>query len=72
MKIQDLVVITNIEGKEKPKYTKIGILMTKDNNMKSIHLDVIPTGAWNGWASVFDQKNKEDKTAEGKSDNEPF
>lgn len=61
MTIKDIVFIEKIEGKEKPNYHKVGILMEKDDGKVSIKLNSIPAGnGWNGWLQVYAQKKQEE------------
>lgn len=58
--IKDVVFIENVEGRDKPNYHKVGILLEKENGKVSIKLNTIPAGNWNGWLSVFEQKKREE------------
>ena len=56
--IKDIMFVERVEGRDKPNYHKIGIVMIKDDGKMSIKLNSVPVGVWNGWLSVFDQKPK--------------
>ncbi len=61
MKVQNLVVTekyTN-NGEEKKAYKTIGKLFTYDDGGQSVKLEMIPTGAWDGNASVYDIKPRD-------------
>ena len=58
-KVFDIVHVQSVEGKDKPFYTNHGILLVKDDGKKSIKLNSVPVGEWNGWFSVFEKKKKE-------------
>jgi hypothetical protein len=55
--IKDLVHIRNVEGRDKPIYTNVGILLTKDDGKQSVKLNSIPVD-FDGWLSVFPQRAK--------------
>lgn len=60
--MKDIVFVEKIEGKDKPRYHNVGILLIKDDGKMSIKLNTIPAGnTWNGWLSVFNQKPKEEE-----------
>ena len=58
MKIYDLLwrrseTRENKEGKT--RWEKVGILVEKDNGRKSIKINMIPAGDWDGWLVVSDR-----------------
>ena len=57
-KISDLVWVEDI-GKEKPAYHKVGIMVEKDDGKRSIKLNSVPVGDFNGWLQIYEQKPKE-------------
>ena len=56
-KISNLVWVEDI-GKDKPRYHNVGIYRESDDGKQSIKLNLIPAGNWNGWLSIFEQKDK--------------
>lgn len=74
--IFDLVFVEDI-GKDKPRYQNVGIFMIKDDGKKSVKMNCIPVGNWNGWLSIFPKRDKNDRPVqssvpEGVTDIEPF
>ena len=43
------------EGEEKTRWLRCGVLLQTDNGMR-IKLDSIPIGEWDGWLSVFEER----------------
>ena len=60
--IKDLVHVRNVEGRDKPIYTNVGILLTKDDGKQSVRLNAIPVD-FDGWLSVFPQRDKGENAA---------
>jgi hypothetical protein len=60
--IKNIIWIEEIEGREKPNFHNVGILMFKDNGKISIKLNTVPVGNFNGWLSVVEQKKKNTET----------
>ncbi len=60
MAIKDIVWVEKQEGRDKPNYHKVGIMLEKEDGKLSIKLNVIPGPGWNGWLSVFEQKPKDE------------
>lgn len=59
-KIMDIVSGREVQGREKKVWQKHGILIVGDDGRVSIKLESIPVGdGWNGWLSVFEQKERE-------------
>ena len=56
MKVQNLVVTEKYmkNGEEKKAYKTIGKLFTYDDGGMSVKIEMVPTGAWDGNASVYD------------------
>jgi len=74
--IFDLVWVEDI-GKDKPRYQNVGIFMIKDDGKKSIKLNAIPVGNWNGWLSIFPKREKtegfkQNPASDEVTDIEPF
>ena len=61
----DVVTVRTDEKTDKKYYTNIGRVIETDKGL-SIKLDVIPIG-WNGWASFYTPKAKEEKTEKTES-----
>lgn len=73
MIIRDIVYIEKIEGREKPKYHNVGVLIEKDDGKMSIKLATIPVGAgFAGWLNVFEQKAKDDHPNRGGHQSDPL
>lgn len=48
------------ESKEgKVQWERVGVLIEKDDGKKSVKLDLIPAGQWDGWLVVSERKEKE-------------
>ena len=62
MKVQNLVVTEKYvkNGEEKKAYKTIGKLFTFDDGGQSVKLEMIPTGAWDGNANVYDIKPRQE------------
>jgi len=72
MKVYDVVHIRNVEGREKPLYQNVGILLVKDDGKMSIKLNAVPT-EWDGWLNVFEKREKGQAVPpEETTDAEPF
>ena len=66
MKILDLVYVERIEGKEKPSYHNVGIIMMKDDGKVSVKMNTLPVShAWDGWLTGFERKQKEQNSDSG-------
>ena len=66
MKVQNLVVTEKYtkNGEEKKAYKTIGKLFTYDDGGQSIKLDMVPTGAWDGNANVYDIQPRQQQHAQ--------
>jgi hypothetical protein len=62
------------EDKGKARWEKVGILMEKDDGKKSVKIDLVPVGQWDGWLVVAERRAKEDfgKEPPFSSEPEPF
>jgi hypothetical protein len=47
------------EIKGKTQWEKVGILLEKEDGKKSLKLDLMPAGGWDGWLVVSERKPKE-------------
>jgi hypothetical protein len=63
MKKYDVVRIERIEGREKPNYVNVGIMLVKDDGKMSIKLNSVPVGNWDGWLNIFEKKEQSQKEA---------
>lgn len=60
-KIMDIVSSREVAGREKKAWQKHGILVVGDDGRMSIKLESLPVGdGWNGWLSVFEQRDRQD------------
>lgn len=75
MKIFDLLWKKGEDEKTgKARWEKVGVLLEKDDGKKSIKLDLIPAGNWEGWLTVSERKPKDDlfNKEEPEHELEPF
>jgi hypothetical protein len=47
------------EENGKAVWEKVGIMLEKDNGKRSLKLDLMPMGSWDGWLVVSERKTKE-------------
>ncbi len=62
MKVQNLVVTekyTDKQGQEKKAYKTIGKVFTYDDGGMSVKIEMMPVGAWDGNANVYDIQPKQ-------------
>ena len=62
MKVQNIVVTekyTDKQGQEKKAYKTIGKMFTYDDGGVSIKIEMVPVGAWDGNANVYDIQPKQ-------------
>lgn len=60
--IGKLRVAQKQEGRDKTFWLDVGILLANEDRTEfSIKQNAIPTGAWDGWISVFPMDDKEDE-----------
>jgi len=57
--------------KGKARWEKIGIMMEEDDGKKSVKMDLVPVGQWDGWLVVSERKAKEDSGKEPSFSSEP-
>jgi hypothetical protein len=59
MKIYDLLWKRTEDKNGKARWEKVGVLMDKDDGKKSVKIDLMPAGSWDGWLVVAERKPKE-------------
>jgi len=61
MKVQNLVVTSKYmkDGEEKKAYKNIGKVFTYDDGGQSVLIESMPVGNWDGRASIYDIKPRE-------------
>ncbi len=47
------------ENDGKAHWERVGVMLVKDDGKKSMKLDVLPIGQWDGWLVVSERKAKE-------------
>ncbi len=47
------------ENEGKAQWARVGIMLVKKDGKKSMKLDFVPAGEWDGWLVVSERKNKE-------------
>ena len=47
------------ENDGKAQWERVGVMLVKDDGKKSMKLDVLPIGQWDGWLVVSERKAKE-------------
>ena len=57
-KIYDLIWKKS-ENKGKAQWEKVGVYLEKEDGKRSVKLDLVPAGAWDGWLVVSERKQKE-------------
>lgn len=57
-KIHD-VLWKKSETKGKIQWERIGVLLEKEDGKKSLKIDLLPMGDWDGWLVVSERKAKE-------------
>jgi hypothetical protein len=57
-KIYDLVWKKS-ETKGKAQWERVGVLLEKEDGKKSVKLDLLPAGNWDGWIVASERKSKE-------------
>jgi hypothetical protein len=58
MKVYDLLWKKG-EDKGKARWEKVGIMTEKDDGKKSVKMDLMPIGQWDGWLVVAERKEKD-------------
>ncbi len=62
MKIYDLLWKRTEDRNGKARWEKVGVLMEKDDGKKSVKIDVVPAGSWDGWIVVAERRPKDAST----------
>lgn len=47
------------ENEGKAQWERVGIMLVKKDGKKSMKLDLVPAGAWDGWLVVSERKSTE-------------
>ncbi len=47
------------ETNGKAQWERVGIMLEKDDGKRSMKLDLLPAGGWDGWLVVSERKGKE-------------
>ncbi len=47
------------ENEGKAQWERVGVMLVKEDGKKSMKLDVLPIGQWDGWLVVSERKAKE-------------
>lgn len=47
------------ENEGKAQWERVGVMLVKEDGKKSMKLDVLPIGQWDGWLVVSERKPKE-------------
>ena len=58
MKVYDLIW-KRAEDRGKARWEKVGIMTEKEDGKKSVKIDLLPAGNWDGWLVVSERKEKE-------------
>jgi hypothetical protein len=61
MKVYDLVW-KRTEDRGKARWEKVGIMTEKEDGKKSVKIDLLPAGNWDGWLVVSERKEREPET----------
>jgi len=46
----------------KARWEKVGVLMERDEGKKSVKIDLVPAGSWDGWLVVAERRPKDTST----------
>ena len=52
------------EHNGKAQWEKVGVMIEKEDGKKSVKIDLVPVGNWDGWLVVSERKAKDDFTKE--------
>jgi len=55
MKVYDLIW-KRTEDKGKARWERVGIMTEKEDGKKSVKIDLLPAGNWDGWLVVSERK----------------
>ncbi len=47
------------ENEGKAQWERVGVMLVKEDGKKSMKMDVLPIGQWDGWLVVSERKAKE-------------
>ena len=47
------------ENDGKAQWERVGVMLVKEDGKKSMKMDVLPIGQWDGWLVVSERKAKE-------------
>jgi hypothetical protein len=47
------------EYEGKAQWQRVGVMIEKEDGKRSVKLDLLPTGSWDGWLVVAARKQKE-------------
>ena len=61
MTIYDLLWKEGEDKGGKARWSKVGILMEKNDGKKSVKLNTLPVGSWDGWLVVSEKRERDDK-----------
>ena len=50
------------EDKGKARWEKVGVLIEKEDGKKSVKIDLVPVGNWDGWLVASERKEREAET----------
>jgi hypothetical protein len=50
------------EHNGKAQWAKCGVMIEKEDGKKSVKLDLVPAGNWDGWLVVSERKEREMET----------
>jgi hypothetical protein len=61
MTIYDLLWKEGEDKSGKARWSKVGILMEKSDGKKSVKLNSLPVGSWDGWLVVSEKRERDDR-----------
>jgi|GEM_PF-928467 len=57
-KIYDLLWKKSEDKEGKARWETVGILLEKGDGKKSVKIDMVPAGQWDGWLTASERKEK--------------
>jgi hypothetical protein len=60
MVIFDLIYKEGEDKNGKARWSRVGVLIEKDDGKRSVKLDTVPVGGWDGWLVVAERKEREE------------
>jgi hypothetical protein len=60
MVISDLIYKEGEDRSGKARWSKVGVLIEKEEGKRSIKLSAVPVGSWDGWLVVAERKEREE------------